>query len=380
MTQAQSFRFLDGPHVRLPPDWAPLLGALRDEGPSRLGDNLFGAVRLVQADHAVIPLLTVQAHPDSSDVCSPITRYARYPRGEAERRVSALLRPGVGLAATAWGGLLASMRIERAVSVNNWLLATNPVPAIPLTRIPALVAWLVDQFPDHAIAFRSVIPTLDPEYAAALAEGGCRLVQSRVVYVIDTSDPGVLRRKNVKADRTLLARTSYRVRRPRGADGVDLDRMVALYRGLYLGRHSRFNAAYTRSYFERLLCCERVRCALFEAPGRGTFDAFAIWHEGQGHLTGAAIGYDLSLPRSLGLYRMSLMYKVLHEAAPRGLRVNLSGGTAAFKQHRGARLAPDYDAVYDRHLPPWRRLPWRLVAWEGWAFSRQALSRSPGGA
>lgn len=376
MTHGQSFRFLEGPDMRLPDEWAPLLGALRDEGPSRLGDNLFGAVRLVQADHAVIPLLVVEPHPDASDVCSPITRYARYPRGEAERRVSPLLRPGVALAAMAWGGLLASMRIERTVYVNNWLLATNPAPSTASARIPALVACLAAAFPDHAIVFRTVIPSLEPGYAAALVEGGCRLVQSRVVQVIDTSDPGVLKHSNVKADRALLARSPYRARRPADVGEVDLDRLVDLYRGLYLGRHSRFNAAYARRFFEVLLRCARVRCALFEAPGRGTFDAFTIWHEGPGHLTGAAIGYDLSLPQSLGLYRLSLMYKVLREAAPRGLRVNLSGGANAFKQHRGARPTPDYDAVYDRHLPAWRRLPWRLVALEGQAFNRRALSRS----
>lgn len=362
--------------MRLPDEWAPLLGALRDEGPSRLGDNLFGTVRLLEVGPAVLPLLVVQSHPEAADVCSPVARYARYPRTEAERRVSPLLRPGVALAAMAWGGLLASMRIERTVYVNNWLLATNPAPSIAPARIPALVAWLAAAFPHHAIVFRTVIPSLGTGYAAALVEGGCRLVQSRVVHVIDTSDPGVLRRRNLRADRALLARSPYRVRRPDDVGEVDLDRLVDLYGGLYLGRHSRFNAAYTRRYFHVLLRCERVRCALFEAPGRGTFDAFSIWHEGQGHLTGAAIGYDTSLPRSLGLYRLSLMYKVLQEAAPRGLRVNLSGGASAFKQHRGAQLFPDYDAVYDRHLPPWRRLPWRLAAWEGRAFNRRALSRS----
>ena len=129
-------------------------------------------------------------------------------------------------------------------------------------------------------------------------------------------------------------------------------------------------------FFEALLRSPGMRWALFEAPGRGTFDAFTAWFEGSECLTGALIGYDLSVPRSAGLYRQTLMHKVLRVAEPRGWRVNLSGGAGAFKLHRGSRPVPDYDVVFDRHLPRSRRLPWWLVAREGGVFIRGAIGHT----
>lgn len=369
-------RFVPGVHESQSGDWDPLLALLHDEGPARLGDNLVGRVRLIQADGTLLPLLEVESHAAAADVCSPLSRYVRYPLAEAKRWAPRPARPLLGLGLAGWRVLLKGLHLERAVYVNNFLLATNPVPAADPGVMARLVAWLVDQYPTHAVVVRTVIPALEPAYAKALIEAGGRPVPTRLVHIIDTADPAFVKRKNVRWDRALLARTPYRPVAPADSSAVDVDRMVALYRGLYLDRHSPYNAAFGARFFEALLRSPRMRWVLFEAPGRGTFDGFSGWFENAGYLTGAVVGYDLSMPRGLGLYRQLIMHQVLRVAEPRGWRVNLSGGARAFKLHRGARPVADYDVVFDQHLPRWRRLPWWLVAREGEFFIRDGTGHT----
>ena len=52
-------------------------------------------------------------------------------------------------------------------------------------------------------------------------------------------------------------------------------------------------------------------------------------------------------------------------AENRGTLLHVSGGAGRFKTLRGAFPVREFDAVFDAHLPPWRRLPWRLAAVEG---------------
>ena len=77
-------------------------------------------------------------------------------------------------------------------------------------------------------------------------------------------------------------------------------------------------------------------------------------------MTGALLGYDLGLPRKLGLYRL-LFALLTAEAADAGLVLNLGGGSGRFKLLRGAMAAEEFDAVYDAHLPPHRRFSWTLL-------------------
>ncbi len=74
------------------------------------------------------------------------------------------------------------------------------------------------------------------------------------------------------------------------------------------------------------------------------------------------VGYDTSLPKSLGLYRRLAVVPVL-EARRRGIPLNLSAGVGRFKALRGGEPVMEYLAVHDRHLPRWRRRPWTCIDW-----------------
>jgi len=314
----------------------------------------------------------VEATRELSDVCSPISRYVSYPLEEARRRARPWQRPLLNAGAGLIGAGLRRLGLERVVYVNNWLLSTNPPLRLNRTQIAALTNWLVSQFSSHAIIYRTINPALEPELTGNLLAAGCRLLTTRVAYVLDPRRSSFERRHNVRKDWHLLRTSPYQISHDKASlSEGELQRLTELYQQLYIGKHCRHNAQFNAAYFSRMLATPMIQASLFREPGSGRLDAFSLYMDNGPYLTGCQIGYDQALPRRLGLYRMALMHKVLL-AQRRGLLVNLSGGAGPFKCLRGAEPVREYDALFDRHLPRRRRLPWRLVSLEGRLFGRLA--------
>ena len=153
----------------------------------------------------------------------------------------------------------------------------------------------------------------------------------------------------------------------------DPGRMAEIYRMLYLDRYCHLNPHYNMRFFSLIMKTPFFKFRLFRRGDR--VDAFTLYCRNDGHITGMLLGYDIGLPRKLGLYRMAITWK-FHEAFEEGLVVNLSGGVGDFKHNRGAIPASEYDAVYDLHLPFRRRLPWRLLRVAcSWNETRNAAQR-----
>src|SRR5262249_14803346 len=136
------------------------------------------------------------------------------------------------------------------------------------------------------------------------------------------------------------------------------DRLAELYRGLYLEKHSRLNPQLNERFFA-LTVTERVltyRALMWN----GRIDGFVAFHEGDDAMTGAVLGYDRRLPIEAGLYRM-LVALLMVEGAKRKVLINLSAGADRFKVLRGGMPVEEYDAVFDRHLLPARRLAWSAL-------------------
>jgi SAM-dependent methyltransferase len=144
--------------------------------------------------------------------------------------------------------------------------------------------------------------------------------------------------------------------------------MAELFSSLYLGKHSRLNTAFTPRFFAVTLAAGVFEYRAFRADGK--VDAFVAFYIRDRTMTASLLGYDLKLPRSLGLYRLCLA-TTLAEAASQGLRLNLSAAAASFKRSRGGVPVDEYDAVYDRHLPWTRRAAW---------FALSTVSRTAGAA
>ena len=350
------------PAGELEPSLSPYLERMSRESPAAFIDNAPVKMRLLAAWDTVLPIVVVEPASGLSDVCSPIARFAGYPSSEILKRRRRRTVPGALLALRGYAGLMRACQAERAVYVNNWMLATNPQRVLSANRYRQVTAFLQRRYPAHAIVYRTINPYLNRDHFDALRDAGGRMVCCRMVYLLDPTQPRFRRSSNVQADRRHLRTTPYRVLEVSGAEGIDTERLAHLYRLLYLEKHCRLNAAFNARFFALILQTPFFRTHVFMRGER--IDSFNVTYRDNGCLTSALVGYDTTLPRSLGLYRLAMMHTMLH-AENSGTLLNVSGGAGDFKTLRGAFPVREYDAVFDAHLPPWRRLPWRLAAAEG---------------
>jgi hypothetical protein len=204
---------------------------------------------------------------------------------------------------------------------------------------------------------RSLNARYTPEWLAALQEMGCELVPSRQVYLYDRIDTA---HANMQRDLRLLDRTPLLQSPAREWSDEDFARAEALYRQLYLDKYSRFNPAYGACWLQAW-----SRCGLLDLSGYREADGKLVAVIGmfglEDALTAPIVGYDTTLPRRLGLYRL-LMATVYRAAEQQARRLNLSAGAAHFKRLRGGVGTIEYCAVWVRHLRGRRR---RTVKWLG---------------
>ena len=154
--------------------------------------------------------------------------------------------------------------------------------------------------------------------------------RNRRVYMIDAGTGAYLLHENARRDRMLLDRTPYEVVSDPRELAPHAERIADLYRGLYLEKHSPLNTAFNARFFSLALSAGVQEFRGLRRDGR--VDAFVSFFVKDGLMTASLLlGYDLKLPRSLGLYRLAVAC-VCDKAAARGLVLNLSAGADVFKK------------------------------------------------
>lgn len=283
-------------------------------------------------------------------VCSPCSAYGAYAAEEAKRFGHALLTwPLVALCngATAY---LRHADLDRAVTINNWLLSTNLYPSANHFNLTALRDNTIARWPNHAIWFRSLNWRQHFDWLQALTALGFQLVASRQVYIVDDVEAAT-KAINFVRDQKLLRETKLHA--AHDLSDSDYERIATLYALLYTNKYSTLNPQYSahflRSWHQTgLLKLHALRDDQGELQAVvGTFSLGSI-------LTAPIVGYNTAWPKDLGLYRM-LMTLAAEQALREGKQINFSAGAAEFKRLRGATAETEYSAVYSAHLPSNRR-------------------------
>lgn len=349
------------------------LWAMIRYGPASFIDNAPVEMKALLIDGKVIPFVISEPGPNKADVCSAHSHYALYTLWELRRRHTFLLHPVFHLLLRSFGMILRLCRIDKVIYINDWLLVTNPVEPLSRDQLKRITDFLVRKYPKHAIVHRSVNPALNYRHCRDLMKAGFALVKRRIVYLADTRGSLVRRSSHLKRDFSLLKSTPYTISGSEDLRPADPARISEIYRSLYLEKYCPLNPHYNERFFALAMRDPFFIFRLFRRDGR--IDAFTFYFSNDGHMTGLVLGHDQKIPRKAGLYRMISAWKI-PEAEKKGQVVNLSGGVGQYKCNRGAVPSPEYDAVYDRHLPFRRRLAWFLVrlagAWRGnWRFSRK---------
>ena len=257
-------------------------------------------------------------------------------------------------------GVLRLTRADHVVYVNHLLFSTSLYGAWTAEDLAPALAALRRAFPKRAIVWRSLNAEDNAGLLAAMDGQGARRVVSRMVWTLADPARQWAPRTDAKADRKLVAAGGLSVEAPTDLSPENLARVIQLYEDVYLAKYSRANPAYRSDMLLAAIESGVLNLQLVRGP-EGDIQAFAADHVYERMLSSPMLGHDRDRPASAGLYRVAMSLSVLR-ALEAGLSVNYSAGAGAFKRHRGAKPALEYMAVFDGHLPAWRRIGYGLLA------------------
>lgn len=331
---------------------------------SRIG-NVATCLRLLDTGDQLMPISINDGNErvDNSYVVSPLTTYCGY----ADYELGQLGRPWLTSVLRHLvrniGNWLERAHIDRLVQVNNWLLSTNIYPSgWDGTDLPAITRLLVDTYPEHAIAFRSLNRYSNAKLITHMTALGYLAIPSRQVYLLDGSEgpsAAYLRRRDSRKDSRLLASTDYSLVPGEALLDADYRRLEHLYNLLYLEKYCQLNPHFSADWMRVGQDDGWLKLTALRSP-TGKIDAVLGWVANEHILTTPVVGYDTSLPQKLGLYRL-LSQISLEEAAKRRVLLNMSAGAADFKRMRGCQPEIEYSFVFVHHLPRERQRVWRVL-------------------
>jgi hypothetical protein len=329
--------------------------------PALLIGNVTTRFAFLKLGNRVLPLTVNESEWNNSYVCSPYTHYNTYAMEELARLNNRWLERLLAAVLQGIGAGMRACELNKVVHINNWLLSTNLAPSLEEGECQQLTSCLLEQFPKHSLVFRSLNRRLNGPLIDSLLQNGFILVPSRQIYILDhqRNKPSSKARWLVKRDYELIERHEYTVAAPEDMTEQDVDRMVELYRMLYLEKHSSCNPHFTPLFIRHAIQCGSLR--LYGLRKNGVLDAVLGFIVQGRVMTTPVFGYDLTKPQELGLYRM-LSALLIHLAEESGHILHESSGAAQFKRNRGAQPEIEYSAVYVRHLPYYRTLPWHVLS------------------
>lgn len=320
------------------------------------GDNLHTDVAFVGTGSDRWPV-SIGAGPNNAWVISPYTTYCRYANEEARRLVPLPWRAPLLWLIERVSELLVRAQLDRAATLNNWLLSTNLYPRLDGNILSSHLREALQRWPQHAIWLRSLNEIEHGDWLTHLRSAGFLLIGSRQVYLYADIRQSARHHANLRRDLKLLKRSDLAHAGNHDIRNGDYARIAMLYAQLYLQKYSSLNPSYNACFMR-----EWHQAGLLEFNGLRDSDGNLVAIVGtfsmDGLITAPVVGYDTTLPPALGLYRW-LMAAVFEQARTREHRINLSAGAAQFKALRGGVPAIEYSAVYARHLPTWRR--WALI-------------------
>lgn len=321
-----------------------------DRATEQLIPNLHARVEMIDAGATRLPVTLHPGRRGDAWVCSPRSTYADCAIEEAARYLPRRLASVPEWLLAPLGPCMSWTGLDRAATINNWLLSTNLYPSLPSPGgLRDLIDEAIARWPRHALWFRSLNDHANADWLLALQEAGCQLVASRQVYLYDDVGAGVASHRDLKRDLSLLRRTPLRHCPDAEITDADYARIARLYEMLYIGKYSRSNPRYGEAFMRGWHRAGLLEFEGFRDDSGELLGVVGLFRQG-GTATAPIVGYDTRQPQKLGLYRL-LTACAYRRCMRQGWRLNFSAGAAGFKRLRGGIPAIEYSAVHARHLP-----------------------------
>lgn len=330
------------------------VGAFARDGSRPYVSNLTTKLLALDLDGVVVPVTVNDAEYGQAFTCLPHSAYALYSKAELGVVDTGAARPFLTAAAGTLGAVLRAARANRVVNLNNWMLSTNLHARWSSAPIPTIREYLVDHFPSHFLAVRSLTEWADARLIRQLETDGWRLIPARQIFVMDDPEAEWSAHSNRRKDlRRIELLDDEIVDLDLLVDG-DAERISDLYQQLYIGKYTALNPAFTPGFIRLTHETGVIRYRGARDPS-GSLSAVAGTFDDGRVMTAPIIAYDLSRPRSEGLYRIAMALSATM-ACEANMKLNWSAGAGQFKANRGGRPIIEYTAFFDRHLSRPRRM------------------------
>lgn len=336
--------------------------------------NLSTTVGLHHLGAHALPI-TVNSDPARSTcyLCCPSVAYIDYARAELRhfsgfQSLSRLLDTVLKLGYP----LIRAAQLDRQVQVNNWLLATNPLPQVSLAALRSLTGEITRMHPGHVIVWRSLNDYGDADAIRIFHEAGYRMYPARQIYLFDCRNAMPAIHRDERRDLALLDSGAFTIVPSAEFSGDDDARAQRLYQHLYLEKYTWLNPQYTAAFMTAMRVSGLLEFQGLRGRDGQLAGVIAFFDCGR-TMTAPIVGYDSALPQDTGLYRM-LMALGTKRARQRRMLYNMSAGAASFKRNRGGVRALEYSAIYNAGASPQQRLAAlvvrKILDWVGVATLR----------
>lgn len=324
-------------------------------------------------------------HRNESYAVSLYNHYIQYAIEELTQqpKLTKGLRSLITIGLKAVGYLLKRTHVDDVVYLNNLGLSTNLYPTIQPKQLNRLHEALRHNFPKQAWVWRSLHAQGQATLKdALLKQGGIALIsryvhhyqphssnESKVTTSFQSTPLSSHAKANLKRDRLLQEKNAYEFRK---LNMQDIPTIKEHYDNLYLHKYSFLNPQWTSAFYEAGIGSGWLQAWGYESQGRliAVFAYFGC----EGVITTPILGYDLTLPITLGLYRL-ICLSLTQQAEDLRLVLHQSAGAGEFKRWRGSHGDWEYSVVQYSHLSVWRRLGYevlhRLLRWVFDVFSGQ---------
>lgn len=323
--------------------------------------NWHAEVHAVVVNDCALPVAVGSVTKGQTYLASPQHGFIDYARDECDQlsSVSAQRWAKRGLSLVEpWFRVL---RLDESVSINAWGVSSHLYPSWLEKVLANVTERLITDYPKRALWLRTLHEGYDASLMQTLQQQGWQLWPSRVVYGFDWRTAAQwMKQRNNQIDQKLLQTTTLTALFPQNFNASHAQSMAQLYWQLYVDKHSQWNAHYTSAYFQQAVEHQWLSFYGF-ADEQGRLIAFIGVFAQDEVMTAPMLGYDTTLPSSLGLYRL-LMARVLRQSVTEQKYLNLGAGSASFKRMRGGVAHMEWHAFYANHLPTWQALSMNMTA------------------
>ncbi len=312
-------------------------------------------------DRFYLPVTINDTEYENSYVCSPYTALVTYCREELNRNItnSFLNRP-LNFALNQMDSRTKKRNINKVIHINNFLFSTNIFPNWQGIYLPHLTQFLTEQYPDHALIFRSLNEVQNSLLLAELERWDYTFGASRQVYLFHPNAQSWTKHNNIAQDKRLVRKAGLTVVNHEDIPDY-FPRIFELYNQLYLKKYSYQNPQFTEIFYKETWKNNLLKFSGFKNK-EGKLVSVVGLFENETTITSPIVGYDTTLPREDALYihAMHLIFNRMHET---GKLLNLSSGAAGFKRLRGGQPYIEYAAIYYKHLPKERQRLWKTLVY-----------------